>query len=344
MESTRVWPEPRTQIPAALSRRGTWCRLVILLTLVAADRVASASPLPTRDQNPFVAAFGLPGLTGVRLPERTEWAIELNWASTALVQNAANESLIVDAESREVRLSIAHRLAERWSVELELPYRYTGGGSLDGFIDDWHDVFGLPEGARRIQPQDRLRLRYWRDGDTLIELDSPVEGLADASLSLAYSLSASDRSAVSAALAVKLPTGKNHWLNSTNAVDISAILSAERRIAERWSIAGQLSATWLGEGDLLPHLQRELVWSGHASVAFALTPKVALALQMDGHTRAFDSHLDFFDDALIATLGGRIAFGTDWTFSLGVSEDIMVEHSPDVVFVFGLDKAMGRDR
>lgn len=314
---------------------------VLFACALAACATAAASPLPTRDQNPFTAAFGLPGPVRARLPERAEWTLDFNWASTALVQNAANESLTVDAESREVRLSFARRVAERWSIELELPYRHTSGGSLDGFIDDWHDVFGLPEGARRVQPQDRLRLHYWRDGDTFIELDSPVEGLADASLTLAYALVASDRSAVSAALAVKLPTGKDHWLNSTNAVDISAVLSAERRI-ERWSLGGQLSATWLGEGDLLPHLQRELVWSGQASVAFALTPRVALALQMDGRTRAFDSRLDFFHDALVATLGGHIAFGSDWTLSVGVSEDILVEHSPDVVFVLGLEKAMGR--
>lgn len=325
----------RTPTPTRVSRLRS---VVFFVTAFGACGGVCAEPLRTRDQNPFLAGFGLPGAVDARLPAQSSWSLDLNWGSTALIQTAADEFLIVDAETREVRLSFAHRISERFSLGLELPYRYTGGGNLDGFIDDWHDVFGLPEGARPIQPQDRLQVRYWREDETLVDLGTPTEGLADASVSLAYSVHASDRSAVSAALTVKVPTGKEHWLNSSNAVDISAIIAAERRFAERWHLSGQLAATWLGEGDLLPSLQRELVWSGRASLSFQMVPALALIVQMDGHTRAFDSELEFFDDSLIATLGGRIAFGSGWTFTLGVSEDIMVEHSPDVVFVVGITK------
>lgn len=334
-----IWPEPSAASPAALSQgRKPLLLFAILWTLATAASSASASPLPTRDQNPFLAAFGLPGALDARMPERPTWALDFNWGSTALVQNAANEFLVVDAETREVRLSFARRIAERWSLELQITYRSTTGGTLDSFIDDWHDALGLPEGARRIQPQDRLRLHYWRDDATLIELGTQTEGLADASVSLAYALHTSNESAVSAAIAVKLPAGKDHWLNSSGAVDVSAIVTAERQLGERWRLDGQLAATWLGEGELLPHLQRDLVWSGRAGLSFALTPALDVGLQVDGHTRAFDSDLEFFDDALIATLGGHITFGSGWTFTLGVSEDIMVEHSPDVVFVIGLAK------
>lgn len=313
--------------------------LSALATTLLLTASASASSLPGRDQNPLLAGFGLPGPMDARLPERSEWAVDFNWGSTALVQNAASENLIVDAESRELRLSFARRLATRWSVRLELPYRYTGGGNLDSFIDEWHDVFGLPEGARPMQPRDRLAVHYRRNGETLIELDSPTEGLADASIALAYALRDTQSTSVSAAVAVKLPTGKDHWLNSSGAADLSAILAAERRLSERWTLAGQLSATWLGDGDLLPDRQREFVWGGHTSLSFSIAPALELIVQMDGHTRAFDSELEFFDDVLVATLGGQIHFGEDWTLSLGVSEDILVEHSPDVVFVIGLRRA-----
>ncbi len=339
----RIWPAPRIFSPALSSAcLNALLTLTTALLLTAPSLTASAAPLPTRDQNPFLAGFGLPGPMNARLPERSEWAVDINWGSTALVQDATYEFLIVAAESRELRLSFARRLAQRWSLELELPYRYTAGGNLDGFINDWHDVFGLPEGARAIQPQDRLRMHYSRNNETLIELGTPTEGFADASVALAYALHASERAAVSAALAVKLPTGKDHWLNSSGAVDVSAILAAEHRLATRWTLAGQLAATWLGKGDLLPHLQRELVWGGHASMTFNATPALGLILQIDGHTRAFDSELEFYDDALVATLGGRINFGAGWTLSMGVSEDILVEHSPDVVFVMGLRKGSER--
>lgn len=255
------------------------------------------------------------------------------------MQNGAGEFLIVDAETRELRLTFARALAARWAVQFELPYRETNGGSLDSFIDDWHGIFGLPEGARPIQPEDRLRLHYWRDGETLIELGTPIEGFADASASLVYSVHHSDQSAVSAALSVKVPTGKNHWLNSSGAVDVSAIIAAEHRLNDCWSIAGQAAASVLGNGDLLPHLQRELVWSGRAGVSFQLTPALDVILQMDAHSSAFDSELDFFSESVVATLGANVEFGPSWTLSFGLSEDITVEHSPDVVFVIGLKKS-----
>lgn len=333
--------DTRTPTPTRAARLPS---VVLFVSALSACVSASADALPTRDQNPFLAGFGLPTAVDARLPAQSAWSLDLNWGNTALMQSTANESLIVDAETRELRLSFSHRLSKRLSLGLELPYRYTGGGNLDGFIDNWHDAFGLPEGARPIQPQDRLRLHYRRAGETLIDLDTPAEGLADAALSLAYSAHASDRSAVSVSLAVKVPTGKAHWLNSSNAVDVSTIIAAERRLTDRWHLSGQLAATWLGEGDLLPFLQRELVWSGRASLSFRVLPALALVVQMDGHTRAFDSELEFFDDSLIATLGGRIAFGSGWTFTLGVSEDIMVEHSPDVVFVAGIMKMTASPR
>jgi hypothetical protein len=327
-------PAPRIDnaVPSLTYRNA----LSAFAAMLWASANASAAPLPTRDQNPFLAGFGLPGAQEARLPAQSTWNLDFNWGSTALVQNRATESLVVDAESRELRLSFTHRIAQRWSLELELPYRYTGGGNLDSFIDEWHDVFGLPEGARPTQPRDRLRMQYSRAGETLIELDTTTEGLADASVALAYALRDSESTAVSASLAVKVPSGKNHWLNSSGAVDVSAILAAERRLSERWTLSGQLSTTWLGNGDLLPQLQRELVWGGHASAQFSVTPALELIVQVDGHTRAFDSELEFFDDALVATLGGQIHFSDGWTLSMGVSEDILVEHSPDVVFVIGV--------
>jgi hypothetical protein len=314
--------------------------LAFLASVLCAS--ANASPLPTRDQNPLLGGFGLPGALDARgSGTKSALSVELNWASTALIQTGSDEFLIVDAETRELRLSFARSFTERWSFELQVPYRNTSGGNLDGFIDNWHDVFGLPEGARRIQPDDRLRLHYWKDGVTLIETGAATEGLADASLSMQYALHSSNTAAVSAALAVKLPTGKDHWLNSSGATDVSAILAAERRFGERWTFDGQLAATWLGEGELLPRLQREFVWSGRAGISWHATPSLAFTLQMDGHSRVFDSELDFFSESLVATLGGNYRFGSGWMFSIGVSEDIMIEHSPDVVFVFGLRKAGG---
>ncbi|HKQ31266.1 MAG TPA: DUF3187 family protein, partial [Burkholderiales bacterium] len=58
--------------------------------------------------------------------------------------------------------------------------------------------------------------------------------------------------------------------------------------------------------------------------------------QLDAHTSAYDSNLDFLGDAVVLTVGGDYRFSSGWRLDLGVSEDIAVEHSPDVVFVIGV--------
>lgn len=311
----------------------------IVLTLLICFNV-EAAPLPTHDQNPFLAGFGLPRTIAPHLPARSAWMLDLNWSSIALEQRSGSEELIADAETRELRLTYTQRLSERWALALELPYRETSGGSLDSFIDSWHDIFGLPGGARSMQPRDRLQLYYGSAGKAWIERARPRRGLADASLSAIYALFASPSSAISAALRIKLPTGTDHWLNSSDAVDVSAILAAERKLGERYRLEAQLAATRLGAGELLPWLQRELVWSGRAGLTVRATRALELVLQLDGHTRVFDSDLEFFREALIATLGGHLHFGEGWTFSAGVSEDLLVEHSPDVVFVLALSRRL----
>src|SRR5690606_20451954 len=119
-----------------------------------------------------------------------EWTLEtaVNWASTALMQDSASETLLVDAETRELRVRLMRPIAERFAIQLQVPYRYTGAGTLDAFIDSWHDFFGLPSGARARLPQDQFRIAYFRDGVLRTDISSSSSGLADVSLDFGYSL------------------------------------------------------------------------------------------------------------------------------------------------------------
>jgi hypothetical protein len=326
------------------AQRASICFLALLAcTWCASERVIAAS-LPTRDQNPLLGGFGLPMPMPARTPaEAWSAAANLNWASTALVQADAGDVLIVDAESKELQLSLVRRLSDRWSVGLALPYREIDGGSLDGFIDDWHDAFGLPEGARPSLPEDRLWVRYSRAGTTILDTEEAAEGFGDATVTLAYQLVDRPASALSIGLGIKAPTGEDHWFYSSGASDISAIVSAEHALGERWSLSGQAAATWLGDGDLLPAQQRELVWSGHGALAWRAARGLELIAQVDAHTRVFeDSQLDFFDDALVLSLGGAYHLSSGWSVHVGVSEDIAVEQSPDVVFILGVSSGASR--
>jgi hypothetical protein len=305
--------------------------------------VAGAQPFVVRDQNPLLAGFGLPSAMPTRLASSQDrsWSggMDLSWGSTALIQQTSSETLIVDAETREARLTLQKPLSQRFGFQLQLPYRYTGAGNLDSFIDSWHDVFGLPDGARSQLPTDDINITYVRNGVPQLGRISSASGLADIQAALGYDLIASKFSALSAWLSVKLPTGDADNLTGSGAVDVSFILAGESYLNPDWSVFAQAAVTRLGDGDLLPGLQESMVWSGVAGLSGRVWQGLSLKAQIDAHTAAFDSKLGFLNEAIVLTVGGDYRFASGWLLNLGVSEDIAVEHSPDVVFVFGLQRS-----
>lgn len=299
---------------------------------------ATAEPFPARDLNPLLAGFGLPSALPARL-SGDSWSIaaDLNWASTSLVQRSGDEQLIVDAETREARVTLGRSWSNGFAAQLEVPYRYTGGGVLDDAIDSWHDFFGLPEGARAVMPTDQIGIAYARDGAVLLDVESSGTGLGDVSLDLGRTLLSTSSSAAALWLSVKLPAGDADRFTGTGATDVSLAIAGDHRLSDDWSVFGQAAVTWLGEGDRLPAQQKDIAWSGFAGVAWHAWRGLQLKAQVDAHSAVFDeTDLDFLGDALVLTFGGDYRFASGWRLDLAVSEDIAVESASDVVFVFGL--------
>jgi len=268
------------------------------------------------------------------------WTLDatFSWANSAIVQSSTRESLIVDAETRELRLSLARGFEHGLALRLHLPLRETTAGSLDGFIDDWHSTFGLPEGARPTLTEDSLRLFYRRDGRVAFASTASARGIGDIAIDVGKQLGASERGAFAGWLSLKLPTGDANEFAGSGSVDVAASMSGQQRFGERWEVFGQLSGTWLGNGDRLSTLQRDLVWAATAGISVDVFGALQLTVQLDAHTGVFDSDTDFLGDAVLLSLGGTYAFESDWQLSAAVTEDIDVETSPDVVFVLALRK------
>lgn len=308
-------------------------------TLLLTIDVASAAPFPTRDQNPILAGFGVPMPMLARIGDEGDWSVaaDFNWASTALMQTRGAETLVFDAETREMRLTLRHTLSDRFALHLQVPYRYTGGGTLDSLIDSFHDVSGTPEGARSDLPSDQIHIEYTRFGSTRLNITSSSSGWADIQAGIGWMLAQTPDSALTTWLNIKLPTGDAQKLTGSGATDVSLAIAGERQLTSDWSTFGQAAVTWLGEGDLLAAQQRSLLWSGLAGIEWRAWRDLSLKIQIDAHSAAFDSELGFLgDNPFLLTAGGDYRFRSGWRLDLGLTEDISVEESPDVVFVLGV--------
>jgi long-subunit fatty acid transport protein len=90
----------------------------------------------------------------------------------------------------------------------------------------------------------------------------------------------------------------------------------------------------LGDGDRLRRQQKNIAWSGMAGISARLFQNVTLAAQIDAHTAIYDSKEAFLGDAIMLTLGGTYRLTENWKLSFGVTEDIGVESTSDVAFLF----------
>jgi len=297
---------------------------------------AHAEPFLTRNQSALVAVYGLPSPLPARLPPAGNGRIAgvVNWSNTEKDETAGDAQYTLDAEVFELRLHFERAFGERYALRVELPWRKVSGGSLDGLIDDWHGIFGLPEGSRDRLPEDQLLIEFREGATTLLRFDESSSGIGDLSAAVGYQLQASDRSAIAAWLTVKAPTGSADDLTGSGATDVAVTLSGQSQLAEHWQLFGQSSVAWLGEGDVLPEQQESFAWTLMGGLTWNAWRRLDLTMQVEANSRLYDGlHSDFGGDAVVLTFGGAWRTAGGWRFDVAVSEDVQAGASPDVNFV-----------
>jgi hypothetical protein len=256
-----------------------------------------------------------------------------------MLESSGDYDFTLDAESQEVRLRLEYALASRWAAVIEVPWRNLSGGSLDGFIDNWHDLFGLPQGPRKNMPDDRLLIDYQQDGQALLHVDDSGSGIADIPIGIGYQAYSSDERALGAWLTVKLPVGDSDYLLGSGATDVALSVAGETRLAEKWLLFGQVDAVWLGDGDILPRYQDSFAWSGLAGASWNAWRTLELTVQFQANSQIFDLPVEGLSgDAVILGYGGSYRTTGGWRFDFGMSEDIQVDASPDATFYFAVQR------
>jgi len=315
--------------------------LLFALGAVLLAHPSLAEPFVTRNQNPLVSPFGLPAPLPARLPAGGPGRLSLvaDWGNMASIEGP-EDNLVVDAETVELRLAYERSLGRRFALRVSLPWRSVGGGSLDGLAESWHDLLGLPNGNRDLLARDQLQVRYAVAGDVLLDVDRSSSGVGDVTLAGGYQVYDSGRTAITAWLGVKLPSGDADRLTGSGATDVALTISGQSALAPRWQVFGQLDAVRLGRGDLLPDLQEELAWSALAGVAWNAWRRLDLIVQIQSNSAVFDAgETGLSGSATVLTFGGRYRTQPGWTFDLGFSEDLDVGASPDFVIHLGVARA-----
>ncbi len=307
-------------------------RVALCLALPAQAGPAFANEFaPGGDSGTLARAFALPVLGDAQLLARgrTETRWTLDFANEYVAEGeCAVECIVLDGETARLRLAHRRGLGAGWDFGFELPLLDRGGGFLDGWIQDWHDAFGLPTGGRELAVHDRYLFHYERQGVALFDETGGGAGLGDVTLTLGRHFG---RAGVLRAMA-KLQTGDEDSLEGGVA---GGALWLERACALAPRVGGYLAlgVTHGGRGPLLPDEQNRTIGFGGLGLMIPLTRAVRLAAQLQAHSRFYDgSTLTPLQRAgAPLTLGLEIRTGARGALELGFQEDPSVNGSPDFV-------------
>ena len=303
-------------------------------------------PFFTQNQSPLVQIFGLPsiGEASVVPSQKADLRLIVDLANNFVDDKNSNESIVLDGESTRFSLDARYGIAKNFAVGLMIPYIIEGGGVTDGFIDWYHNTFGFTAGGRDQAPKNRLLYHYEKNRQVRLKVDQSSHGIGDIQITGAFQLYRNlDKPSrtISLRTSLKLPTGDSDNLHGSGSTDFSLWMTAgdDYKISVgHFTLYGAAGVMGMTDGDVLKEQQRN--WAGFGCLGVGWSPArwIAFKVQANGHTSFYkDSELaSLSQNSIQLTMGGTLAFSKKISLDLGVTEDVVVRTSPDVVFHLAL--------
>lgn len=320
-------------------RLGCWG---VGLLLTATGSTALTQPLHVVNNSPVTALYGLPGHREAGTLAAGQWAGDLQGTISNHFVDAGRrgESLFFDGETMRLDLRLRYAVTDRIELQLDLPWLRHEGGRLDNLIEEWHNVFGLPNGDRGSVPEDQLQFRYADVAGRQRVLGRATSGMGEPSVAVSYQAWSESGKALSVHLGAKVAGGdRRQWLSSgATDVFIGFRFTDESSFAEQ-GFAWHAQAGWLrlGQSSLLPVEPESGAWYLSASLDWAVNEDWKLVVQTDSHGGLYDSELrPLGKPTLQLSLGTHWRMSKNWRLQLGFSEDLAVDTSPDISFFSGL--------
>jgi hypothetical protein len=318
--------------------------LVALLLTSAGPAAAQEVLFNVHNAHPLVQIHAPPdpGERAAVAPGAWRWNLGLRLNNNSIQEgDGAIERLVLDGETYRTALTLSRGLRPGLAVAATVPLVAHSSGFMDGFIIDWHDLWGLSNERREGFDNNQLDFSYQRDGIEELALRDRGRGLGDVRLDLDWHLRAAERGERSLVVrgGVKLPTGDSDRLLGSGGTDLSLqLLSSDHSSLEAWnmSLAWSVGALWLGESDVLDAVREDLVGIASAGLRWRITPRFEAGMQLDMHTAMYDSELRTLGRGsvqLTSGFGMRLRDGS--LLELAMIQNVRTDTTPDFGLYFG---------
>lgn len=310
---------------------------------------SQAAPLAYTDMNVLELGVGVPTRTAPLTWLDEQW--RLSWSADVsntahLERSGQTERLVLDMETQRRQLSLQYGKTT-WLWQLGVEYIEHSGGSLDGFIDNFHQALGFPDGVRPRFKRNNQRLDYQVNGNYRRYIDDIQEGYGLLRMGLNNRWYYNDTVSISSGVQWSTPMypvtekrGHADSLLGMGSTDVSAWVYGQHAFAQHWSQYGALGGVYQlsAIGDLAKQIRKPWVPFAQYGLSWQVNQTVELNAQLQWQAAAFDSALTAFSSTTAAVLGGRLHLPNAWFVDIGVTEDVDVLTAPDVVFHVSISK------
>jgi hypothetical protein len=318
-----------------------------LITLLAEPTLAQnfkASGFGMRNHAPFSALIGIPN----RWPDGTDHSAEISWNTSnhSMLEVAGDdEYLMLDGETQTLSARLQKRLSSKVQLGIDIPWLQHSGGYLDGLIDSWHDLFGLPDGIRPQTPDNELMYVYENNGVQVFQLDERKSGLGDIQLAMGLDFGAIGNSGSSSFFSripwnltfnLKVPTGDVEKLTGSGNIDVGAGVGMRSPGSSRLDWWLDVGLVWPGDVDIAGLDSSGQIYYYDGAVTWRMLKNLDVLLQLAGHTALYQANVTMLGEpAMLLAAGTMWHVSERYALRLGFFEDLRAESAPD----FGIEMA-----
>lgn len=298
-------------------------------------------PFFSCNQSPFIQVFGMPVPGTTSNPPVGDLQINLigKIANNHSWDFTSDKLVYLDGETRKILAHFEYGISRRFSLNFLATYVQHSGGFTDSFIYNFHKTFRLPQGRRNVQYNNNLNYLYRSQETTRLWLSNNRSHFGDTQLFLSVDLQdifQNTRLSGTIKSGIKFATGHPDQLTGSGSNDYWLQVNSGYSFFIK-NIPSSLYLSFgvlrVGEFSIMKEIQHNHVLFGANGIGLGILPWLSIQTQIDWHTPFYDSHFDQlgkFSGQIV--IGGTIHLMDLLQVQLGISEDLLISTSSDVVF------------
>ena len=309
----------------------TLCLLLLLLAFSAVTH-AFDGPLQAKNQFPLFLYVDAPYLEKASIED--SFSASFSYSSVYLVQESSRWSAGLDMEITELNLRFRKTFRDFLEFGVDLPIMSFNSGCMDGFLNSYHDAFGLPDYGRSRRPDNKFLYEVRKDGQLILRGESGRIGLGDTKLSVKKPVVKGDP-AISIRGEIEFPTGNAESGYGNGSIDAGMSLLIDKTLTEKIKTYVNLGVVLPGDFNGYEKIDlEEFIHAGAALEAmvwkdFSIIGQVFI----QGLPFPKTGIAEVDRTAVLLALGGRYHSRKN-SVEFSITEDPNTAGAPDVTFNF----------